>query len=172
MRSDLFGARVVEHLNNNSFRCFSRDTIVRHLSTQVSSPVRPKPASPSVAGNGESARFHAAWRSALICGLGKCGSFPTQVASARSGHVLIAARLITDRHARIHSCPDQMSDQATSKVATVGHGDGGEAPPDAIFWPPARTSSPRPAMQNVKHAAGVFATRRTLGALPPAHGRP
>ena len=43
---------------NNSFRCSSRDTIVRHLSIQVSSPVRPKPApSPFAAGNGESARF-------------------------------------------------------------------------------------------------------------------
>src|SRR5262252_4536664 len=35
--------RSSEHLNNNSFRCSSHDTIVRHLSTtQVSSPVRPK----------------------------------------------------------------------------------------------------------------------------------
>src|SRR5262249_792497 len=28
------------------FRCSSRDTIVRHLLTEVSSPVRPKPAPP------------------------------------------------------------------------------------------------------------------------------
>ena len=46
IRTPPLGVRVAKHVNNNSFRCSSRDTIVRHLLTQVSSPVRPEPALP------------------------------------------------------------------------------------------------------------------------------